>query len=129
MASLREDDLKQNAVVELSNDKSIAFSHEEIKSAMAWYYSLYGSGLEKHPRSCSIAERTEPHRDGLICQFVPGRNNCKSAAIYEELMVLDDLRNRGYMIYLNGETKTLQELELLWVFLTKIITTWPNMAR
>lgn len=50
VASLREDDLKQNAVVELSNDKSIAFSHEEIKSAMAWYYSLYGSGLEKHPQ-------------------------------------------------------------------------------
>lgn len=106
MASLTEESLKQGVSLSLSEKKIVKFSADEIRSAVSWYYSLYGEGLVSSHENCSISSKIESHRDGLICDFIPGRNNCKTAALFDELMVVDDLRDNGIMIYLSGRQES-----------------------
>lgn len=112
IASLKEKEVKE-AKLTTPNGKKIEISKEEMQQALSWYYSLYSDGLEASKHNCSIAKSIQTHRDGLICNFIPGRNNCKSAAIFDELEIVDDLRDKGFLVYLSGRTSNIPKVGVI----------------
>lgn len=106
LATFKEKNLLDSLDVIGANGKNISFSSDDIKSAFSWYYSIYSDGLRAEEGNCSLAKNVASGRDGKICSFVPGRNDCISAAIFEDLQIVDDLRDRGFVIYLSGRTSS-----------------------
>ena len=105
VASLLEENLKNSYSEEVADEVRISLSAQDIKDSFAWHYGWNSSGVKGSVGNCSFALQNEPDRDGQSCEFSPGANNCKTSAIFKPLNVVDDLREKGLLVYLDGRNE------------------------